>query len=204
MWTPAGSRNPAPSPAREPARPSRTFSAPGPRSRTGCAQGPPVSETPVGQARRMLRAPGPPLPTDVGRRCQGDGAGHAGKSGEAAQPLSPGGSVLGLQGRGEGSRPRRSSFPNWAAATSQRPSQPSATSRRSACPEQCGRLASEPGVTSPGTSCSRCQVRGFRSQRCWAPEGFCCGRWAWGWGDGADGLCCWSLWRVGRGPGGAA
>ncbi|KAM7062784.1 single-strand DNA endonuclease ASTE1 isoform 2-T2 [Molossus nigricans] len=73
-----------------------------------------------------------------------------------------GGSVLGLQGRGEGSRPRGSSFPNPSAAISQRPSQPSATSLRSPCPgavqrdwpRRAGR------DVNPEISCSRCQVLG--------------------------------------------
>lgn len=127
---PAGSPNPA-RPGGEPARPSRTFPAPRPRSRTGCAQGPPGSETALGRPAGRAELQDHLCPRMLGAVARETARGMLG-SREAAQPPSPGGSVL--QGRGAGSRPRRSRFPNWTAATSQRPSQPSATSRRSACP----------------------------------------------------------------------
>ena len=57
--------------------------------RQGMPRVPPASGTYFGLALRTLGAPGPPLAKFVGHRCQGDNAGHAGKSGEPALRPSP-------------------------------------------------------------------------------------------------------------------
>lgn len=163
---PAGSPNPA-RPGGEPARPSRTFPAPRPRSRTGCAQGPPGSETALGRPAGRAELQDHLCPRMLGAVARETARGMLG-SREAAQPRHRAEVCSDSRGGEQGAGPAGP-----ASLTGPPPPRsvlPSAQRPRAGAPAPDWPPAGRD--VSPETSCSRCQVRGFRCQRRWAPAGF--------------------------------